>query len=76
MIKEPSAHAWCEVRGPEDNGRGKLIGFDEIVASGVDVHIERMHDGDYFMTLTKGDQTQRVEFWCKGKLRSGTEVWP
>lgn len=74
LTQRPCAHDWCEVRGAEPNGKNCIIGFDEFLAAGVDVHIERMGDGGYWMSLTKGDQVQRVEFWIlRGKLRSGTE---
>ena len=33
---------------------GELSVIDEIVATGVDIHIERMNDGLYWMSITKG----------------------
>jgi hypothetical protein len=69
-----SAHPWCEVRDPEYNGPNCIAGFDELLAEGVSVHIERMGDGQYWMELKRDGQTQRVEFWSRSKLRSGTEI--
>jgi hypothetical protein len=70
----PPAHPWCQVRGPENNAPRRLIGFDELLAEGVDVHIERMGDGSYWIALRKDGQDQRVQFWTRGKLCSGTEM--
>ena len=74
----PEAHSeappWLRITGPEPNGRGKLVGFDEIVGEGVNLHIERMGDGHYWMRIEKDGQRQRVEMWAKGgRLYSGTE---
>lgn len=65
---------WLEIRGREDNGPKVLVGFDELVATGCNVHIERMNSGHYWMRLEKGSEGQRIEFWAKGgRLYSGTE---
>jgi hypothetical protein len=54
-----------EVRPDE----GERIGvIDEIVAKGVDVHIERMDRGDYWMSISKDGEEWHLWFRCKGKL--------
>ncbi len=62
MIKKPDVtklrHApFCEVR-PNDDGT-----LDEIVATGVDLHIEQLSDNQWWIGITKGDESQRVVFW-------------
>jgi hypothetical protein len=69
-----SAHPWCSVLGPEDNGKLCLTGFDNLHAEDVTVHIERMDRGIYWMVLRKGTEEQRIEFWTRGRLCSGTEI--
>lgn len=50
--------------------------IDEIVATGVDIHIERMNDGMYWMAIYKPGRKDRqiVTFWTKrAKLTARTE---
>ena len=49
-----------EIR-PDDKGK-----IDEIVGYGVLVHIERMNTGEWFVILTRPDQSQEA-FWLSGK---------
>jgi len=47
---------------PDNDKPGQKRAFDEIVASNVDVHIERMDDGMYWMAISKGSERQFVIF--------------
>lgn len=70
----PESQPWCRIVGIEDNGPRTLKGFDDLFAKGVDIHIERMNSGHYWMRIEKDGQSQRIEMWAKGgRLYSGTE---
>jgi hypothetical protein len=69
----PESPPWLRITGPEWGGRYQMVGFDELYGEGVNVHIERMHDGHYWMCIEKDGKRQRVEFWSRGRLHSGTE---
>ena len=55
-----------------DNGSDAI---DEIVAKGVDIHIERMSDGMYWMAISKPGREDRqiVRFGARGKIIALTE---
>lgn len=73
--RHPECPDWLRITGPEPNKRGQLVGFDEIVGEGVNIHIERMADSHYWMRIDgPNGQSQRVELWARGgRLYSGTE---
>lgn len=66
---------WCEIRGRRDESRSLRPSFDEIVATGVDVHIEQLDDDLYWMSMERDGQRQVVVFESvkRGLIRAGTE---
>ena len=60
---------------PENDKPGLKRAIDEIVTGPVDsVHIERMDNGEYWMSITKGTRQQIVIFHSRGKLYCRTEA--
>jgi len=63
LMTKVRAHHWVEVRRAEFDRPGLKPRFDELVTGPVDaVHIEQMNDSTYWMSITKGDESQIVIF--------------
>jgi hypothetical protein len=65
MMHEPNRDLHKFIEGvawePENDKPGLMAAFDELVSTKVDsVHIERMDDGCYWMSLNKGDKRQVI----------------
>lgn len=58
---------------PEHDNPGRMKAFDEIVTGPLEsVHIERMHDGCYWMALYRSDAERQVVIFNKeGRLLIG-----
>jgi hypothetical protein len=61
---------------PENDRKGYRPAFDDMYVQGpIDgVHIERMDDNLYWMSINIGEERQIVIFSCRGKLFARTEV--
>lgn len=61
---------WCEVRTNDDGS------LDEIVAEGVDIHLEQMNDGCWWLGIYKNNNTERQVLWLNSKkpITANTEA--
>ena len=42
--------------------------IDEIVATGVDIHLEQMDKGDWYLNITDGEATTQIYFASKKRI--------
>jgi hypothetical protein len=66
-IAERTHAAWCELR-PNPDGT-----LDELLANRVDIHIEQMDSGLWWMAIYKNDERQVVFFESQAPIHAWTE---